>query len=142
MNSLFDFMHGLFKKFCNRETIAYLITGIVTTIVGLAVFWLCEQAGWHVALSNTVSVFSAIAFAFVPNKIFVFRSFSWAAKVLAKEIPAFFASRSLMFVLETALLVLLVDWFGLPGFVCKVFTTALVVVGNYVVSKYAVFRKG
>ena len=70
----------------------------------------------------------------------MFRSASWAPKVLAKEISTFVSGRVATYVAETLMLLVLVDFIGLPGAVCKVFTSVLVVVGNYFVSKKAVFR--
>jgi len=129
------------NKYCNRETISYLICGVLTTIVGIVVFWLCEQAGFHVAVSNTISTVAAVTFAYFVNKIIVFRSNSWDIKVLIREVFAFIAGRFATYVMETLLLVALVDMLGLPGFVCKVFTSVLVVIGNYLISKKAVFTQ-
>lgn len=129
----------MMSKFCNRETISYLICGVLTTIVGFGVFWLCEVSGMHVALSNTISTIAAVIFAYFVNKIIVFRSVSWSIKVLVRELFAFFTGRFATYIMETLLLILLVDVFGFPGFICKVFTSILVVIGNYIISKKAVF---
>jgi len=129
------------NRYCNRETIAYLICGILTTIVGIVVFWLCEQTGFHVAVSNTISTAAAVTFAYFVNKIIVFRSGSWAISVLVWEILTFLTGRLATYIMETLLLVVLVDLMGLPGFICKLFTSVLVVIGNYLISKKAVFIK-
>lgn len=128
-----------FFKYLNRETISYLICGVLTTIVGLAVFWICERTGLHVAVSNTISTAAAVVFAYFVNKIFVFRSASWNPEVLIKEILAFLTGRLASYLTETLLLVLLVDVIGFPGFICKLFTSILVVIANYLISKKAVF---
>lgn len=132
----------ILKKLCNRETISYLICGLLTTIVGIAVFWICERAGFFVALSNTISTIGAVTFAYFANKIVVFRSTSWKPALLLKEIFAFITGRFATYVMETLLLVLLVDMMGFDGFICKLFTTVLVVIGNYFISKKAVFNAG
>lgn len=132
-------MTKLLNKFCNRETITYLISGVLTTIAGLGVFWLCVRAGLNVAVSNTVSTAVAVTFAYLLHKVVVFRSLSWAAKTLAKEVAAFLSGRFAVYVMETLLLVLLVDMMNLPSFICKIFTSILVVLSNYVISKKAVF---
>jgi len=82
----------------------------------------------------------AVLLAYVLNKIFVFRSLSWQIKTLIKEIGSFTAGRLATYISETLLLVLLVEMLGLPGFVCKVFTTGLVVAANYAISKKWVFK--
>ena len=108
-------------------------------LVGIAVFWLCYLSGLHVAVSNTISTVAAVALAYFLNKIFVFRSTSWETAVLAKEVFTFLSGRLATYIMETVLLVLLVDMAGFPGFICKMFTSVLVVIGNYLVSKKAVF---
>jgi len=131
----------MIQKICNREVISYLICGVLTTIVDLIIFWICERAGLFVAASNTISYIGATIFAYFVNKIFVFLSNSWKPAVLAKEMFLFFSGRFATYVMQTLLLVLLVDIMGFDGFICKVFTTVLVVVGNYFISKKAVFKK-
>lgn len=123
----------------NRETISYLICGILATVVSVGVFWICEASGLHVALSNTISTIATVIFAYFLNKTIVFRSKSWAPTVIAKEMATFIGGRLVTYILETALLVLLVDIMGAPGLICKIFTTVLVVVSNYLISKKAVF---
>jgi putative flippase GtrA len=127
------------NKYLNRETVSYLICGVLTTIVGIGVFWICEVSGLHVAVSNTISTAAAVSFAYFVNKIFVFRSASWKGLVLAREIFTFITGRFASYVMETLLLVLLVNVIGLPGFACKLFTSVLVVIANYLISKKAVF---
>lgn len=133
-------LKSIILKCCNRETISYLICGGLTTLLGIVVFWLSERAGSHVALSNTISTGVAITFAYIVNKVIVFRSASWSKGVMVKEVFTFLAGRFATYVMETLLLVLLVNIIGLPGFVCKLFTSLLVVIGNYVISKKAVFN--
>ena len=69
----------------------------------------------------------------------MFRSASWAPAVLTREVAAFITGRLATYIMETLLLVLLVDVMDLPGFICKIFTSVLVVIGNYLISKKAVF---
>ena len=123
----------------NRETVFYLICGMITTIVGIAVFWLCDQTGFAAAVSNTISTIAAVFCAYFLNKVIVFRSVSWEPTVLAREVFAFLTGRLSTYVVETLLLVLLVDVVGLPGTICKTFTSVLVIAGNYLISKKAVF---
>ena len=130
----------MINKFCNRETITYLICGALTFFLALAVFWLCDRAGMHVAVSNTISTIIAVLFAYIINKIVVFRSGSWNLLFLIREISAFLSGRFATYAGETVLLTLLVDVIGLDSFICKIFTTGLVIIANYLISKKFVFR--
>jgi len=130
----------IIQKICNRETISYLIFGVLTTLVDLIIFWICNRAGIYVAVSNIIANIGAVIFAFFVNKIFVFLSTSWNPIVVAKEIFLFFSGRLITILLQTLLLILLVDILGFDAFICKVITTVLVVVSNYFISKKAVFK--
>jgi len=106
-----------------------LLAYVILFYLGLSV--LASQVGSHAV---------GITFAFFVNKIFVFQAKSWQAKTLVREMVAFTTGRIGVLVGETVLLVALVDWAGLPNLPCKLATTALVVVVNYVISKKTVFK--
>jgi putative flippase GtrA len=138
----YKFMQRPFiQKLLNRETISYLIFGVFTTLVDLCSYWLLTNAGAAVGLSNTISSTLAIIFAFVTNKIFVFQFNSWKPLTFLRELVSFFAGRLATMLMATGLLMLLVDYWGLPNLPCKCFTLVLVTICNYFVSKWAVFRK-
>ena len=67
------------KFFINRETILYVVFGVLTTVVSYVVGLLCYytlplEAALLNLVSNGISWVAAVAFAFVTNKIFVFES--------------------------------------------------------------------
>lgn len=123
-----------------RETILYILFGGLTTIVSLVSYGLLTAAGFGVAMANTFSTVLAVAFAFVTNKLYVFKSTSWAVLTVLRELFSFSAGRFATYLLETGLLVLLVDRLSLPNLICKCGTTVLVMVCNYIISKWVVFR--
>ena len=93
-------LKAIFKKIVNKETILYVVFGVLTTLVNFVAFKLftmvfdkliSSQLGVHI--SNVLAWIFAVAFAYVTNKLFVFESKSWEGKVLAKEIPSFVAAR-------------------------------------------------
>ena len=130
----------MIKKILNYETVSYLVSGVLTTIIGFGSFVLFVNANIGTAASNTISTALAVLFAYFSNKIFVFRSARWGIKFIALEFAKFCSGRLVMFVCETLLLVLLVDALGFNSIVMKAFTMVLVVVGNYCFSKWIVFK--
>ena len=62
------------KKIINRETILYLVFGVLTTLVNYAVFWVGIRlfTDKYTLLINAVAFVVAAAFAYVTNKLFVF----------------------------------------------------------------------
>ena len=131
----------LISKFLNRETISYLICGVLTTIVGFGSFALADYTGMGTAAANAISNGLAILFAYVTNKIYVFRSPSWAPRFVAAEFAKFCGARLIIFALETLLLLLLVDVLGFNSLLMKGLAMVLVVLGNYGFSKWMVFTK-
>ena len=106
-------MKKLFQKLLNRETILYLIFGVLTTLVNFIVFDRMNAAlgEKYVLVSETVAFVVAVLFAFFTNKPFVFQSKDWSAKTLAREIPTFFGGRILSFLIEAGLVLAARDWF-------------------------------
>ena len=77
-------MAELYRKY--RELIVYFIVGCLTTLVNWAVYAAgVEWGGWSVAVSNTVAWIAAVAFAYITNKVWVFRSFNWSPAYILRE---------------------------------------------------------
>ena len=83
----------------------------------------------------------AVAFAYVTNKPFVFKSHDWSLKTVAPELAKFVGCRVGSGLLETALLFLTVDLLHWNGNLMKIILSVMVVILNYVGSKLLVFRK-
>ena len=136
----------LYKKY--EEIINYLIIGGLTTLVSLAVKYallftvLDAKDALELQIAVVISWICAVAFAYVTNRIFVFKSKS---KKIFKEIVSFVSSRLLTLGLEMFLMWFFVTllklnsdtWVIIWTIVCQV----LVIVLNYVFSKLFVFKK-
>ena len=131
---------SLLKKY--EEVISYLFFGGLTTLVNYIVYLPCYNIlQWSGTLSNAVAWVVAVAFAFVTNKPFVFKSHDWSAKTLFPELTKFVSCRIGSGLLETAIIFVLVDCLNWNGNIIKLLTSVLVVILNYVASKLLVFRK-
>ena len=140
----------------NRETITYVIFGVLTTLVNLVVFKVFDVlfSGRLYLLTNSIAWVAAVVFAYVTNKLFVFESKSWKFDVLKKEIPSFFGARIASYFIEQAGLWFFVEILRfdervfdfivvkLSGkIVAKLILGVLVVIINYVLSKFIIFAK-
>ena len=147
---------ALFKKLVNKETVTYVIFGVLTTLVNLVVFKGCDVLfkGEHYLVSNSVAWVAAVAFAYVTNKLFVFESKSWRFDVIKKEIPSFLGARIASYFIEQAGLWFFVEILHfdekvfdfiivrLSGKItAKLIIGVVVVVINYVLSKFMIFAK-
>lgn len=141
---------AIYEKY--REIITYLIAGGGTTVVSwgtysAAVMLLPMHAGnLKVLLSNAISWVFAMLFAYITNKIWVFRSYNWKRSYVAAEFAKFASSRLATGLFEIVAVPLLVtlglnqEIFGIEGMVSKVLVSIVVVVLNYILSKLLIFR--
>ena len=126
----------------HRDVLLYLFFGVLTTVVNYVVYLPCYNVlGLSGSVSNVIAWVGAVAFAYLTNKPFVFRSHDWSAKTVIPELTKFVGCRIGSGALETAIILVTVDWLGWNGNAMKLLTSVLVVVINYIGSKLLVFRK-
>ena len=144
----------LFIKY--KEIITYIIFGVLTTLVNFFAFWLFTKIfGEDLYLvNNAIAWVVGVVFAYVTNKLFVFESKSWDLKLITKEITGFLGARIFSFLVEEGGMFLFISVLGLGEksltllgftitgqFIVKILLAVIVVVLNYVFSKFFVFRK-
>lgn len=135
-----ELIQTLFAKFVNYETISYLIVGVLTTIISIAVFAGCyRKLKMSTVVSNIISWIIAVAFAYVANKIFVFQSPSWEMAVVIKEIIGFVSARLLTLGFDIAFIYITVDKLHWNDILCKIGSNVVVMIVNYVASKLFIF---
>lgn len=143
------------------EVISYLFWGVATTLVSWGTYILFiflfrngndvislfgMEMAVTVLVSNILSWVCAIIFAFVVNKLWVFRSKSWKKSVWISELWKFLSARIVTGILEIVAVPLLVGMgldqtiFGVEGMVVKVLVSVAVVLLNYVFSKLFIFK--
>ena len=132
-------IQNLLKK--HWDILTYLVFGVLTTVVNYLVYLpLYNLLGIPAAVSNIIAWAFAVAFAFLTNKPFVFKSHDWSAKTVVPELSKFVGSRVATGAMETGIIFLAVDLMGWNGNLWKIVTSVLVVILNYVFSKLLVFR--
>ena len=139
-------MIGKIKELCKKyeEIIAYLIVGVLTTIVS----WAAKLLANAIFFGNTMYptpmenfILSAInwtagvIFAYFTNRKYVFKSH----EPMLQEIPKFVLSRVFTLVLDIVVMQVLTA-VGVNLLVATIISAVLVVVGNYVFSKLFIFR--
>ncbi len=127
--------------------LSYLFFGAATTGVNWLVYTACVSLSGRINLSNVLAWFCAVVFAYITNKLFVFRSREASAGGILKEIGLFFSSRLFSGAVEI-LGVPLLMWcglrqtlFGVEGMAAKAVISVIVVILNYLLSKLLVFKK-
>ena len=104
----------LIKK--HYDILAYLVFGVLTTVVNYIVYLPCYNLlGLPAVVSNVIAWVVAVAFAYVTNKPFVFRSHDWSAKTVVPELTKFVGTRVASGGAESAIIWIMVDLLGGNG---------------------------
>ena len=130
----------LFEKY--KDILSYLFFGVLTTAVNYLVYLPCYNLlGLSAAVSNVIAWVGAVAFAYLTNKPFVFKSHDWSVETVLPELMKFVGCRVGSGAMETAIMFLCVDLLAWDGNLMKLVTSILVVILNYFGSKLLVFKK-
>lgn len=127
-----------------KEIINYLIVGGLTTVISLIVYYVAVYTvldpnnAFQLQVANILSWIAGVTFAYFTNRKFVFES---KEPNKLKEATKFVGSR-----ISTLLLDMLVMWLGVTILafndkIMKIISQVLVIVGNYIISKFFVFKK-
>lgn len=132
----------MLKNVLNREILLYLLFGILTTVVNLCIYSLCYHV---IKLNLTLSVLIAwilsVLFAFFTNRTWVFQANTRGFRAISKECVGFFAGRvgtgifDILFMLAWVNLLTFHDMSG------KIVSNILVIVLNYLISKFLIFSQ-
>ena len=135
-------MKKLINKLLNRETITYLIFGVLTTAINYGVYYLMYKfTTLEPVVYNIVAWTVAVIFAFFTNKVVVFQSKEFKAVTLVREFLPFIGARIFSFIVEEAFLALTVNLMGMHPLLSKVIICVVVVIMNYFFSKFLIFNK-
>lgn len=124
-----------------KEIILYGVFGAGATLINIIFFYLFRSMlRWKLIYANLFAWIFAFIFAFVTNKIWVFESRGWSGKNILKECVSFFLARFTTLVIDIFLMWLLVTRVSINDIWAKVWTNIIVIILNYMMSKFIVFR--
>ena len=142
---------SLIKKLANKETVLYLIFGVLATVLNIVLFYLFINI-WKMStgLGNILDTIICILFQYFTNRIWVFESKN-NGKEAIKEFIQFILARGLTAIIDQIFVVVGVDFFvakyisysrqGIFSVGIKVLSNIVVIVLNYIFSKLFVFNK-
>ncbi len=135
---------NLCKKFLTKEIILYLVFGVLTTVVSLAIYYasvltfLNPDNAIQLQIANILSWIAGVTFAYFTNRKYVFES---KEQNKIKEASKFVLARVATLVMDMAVMWLGVTILHGNDKIVKLISQVIVVVGNYVFSKLFVFTK-
>ena len=127
-----------------KEIINYLIVGVLTTIVSLAVYYvsvytfLNPKNAIQLQIANILSWVAGVTFAYFTNRKFVFES---KEKNKLAEASKFVLSRVITLIMDMIVMWLGVTILCLNDKIMKLISQVIITVSNYIFSKICVFKK-
>lgn len=140
MNNFANFLKKFFIN--NKQSIMYLIFGVVTTVVNVVVYYISYNL---LSIPNVISTIIAwivaVIIAYFTNKLWVFESKSFALSVVLKEFISFFSCRFLTGAMDVGIMWFGVDFLSFNSTIIKILANIIVIIANYTVSKLFIFNK-
>ena len=137
MKKLIDFI----KKILAIEFIRYLIGGGSVTLLNFFLYVILLYFGVVYHLANLISIVVAKIYGYFINKFFVYKSKRNNILQTAKESFKYAISRAITGVLDYVLVILFVETFNFNKIAVKIFVMIIVIVLNYTLGKFWVFKK-
>lgn len=139
------------KKLFNYEMVTYIFFGVLTTALNLIIFYLFDKLlserfyfkdyDMGFLIANVIAWVFAMLFAFVTNKLIVFKSKDKSFKTVIKELNLFAGARLASLAFEEVWLLLTVTMAGYNKLISKIIANLVVVIMNYFFSKFLIFKK-
>ncbi|HHW31127.1 MAG TPA: GtrA family protein [Clostridiaceae bacterium] len=140
MIRLLTFIKRLFKSLINNELMRYGIIGFLTTLINMVVYGLCTRLGLNYLIANTIAFIIAVLFAFVANDRIVFKVKRNDPASVFSRLIKFFAMRAGSYLVDMLLMFFLIDILKQNDIIGKALTNIVVIILNYIMSKYFIFR--
>ena len=126
-----------------KELFFYAVFGVGATVINIVSYSVLANAFGkkYFLIANIIAWILAFIFAFITNKLFVFESKSWEAQIAMKEFVGFLSARLATGILDTVLMWLFVSIISLDDTLSKIIINILVIIINYIASKFFIFKK-
>ena len=139
------------KKTINKETILYLFFGVLATLLNIILFYFfVTQLKMSTFWGNLLDTVICILFQYFTNRIWVFKSENKGKNALKEFFQVLF-TRSITAIIDQIFVVVGVDFFvrkfiiqtqqSIWSLGIKILSNIIVIVLNYIFSKFFVFNK-
>lgn len=126
----------------HQEGMRYLVFGGLSTVVNIIIFVICTNLiSLSTTVGNSIAWIISVMFAYVTNKLYVFKSKTNNTKSLIKEIFSFTGARIATLVMETIFLIIFIDKLHFNTLLMKIISNILVILLNFILSKVWIFKK-
>lgn len=133
-------LQPFYKRY--KEPLLYLFFGGLAFFLSIGIFWLfVNPLGMDALTANVIDWIIVVIFAYFTNRTWVFKDKAYGLKGIIRECCSFMIGRLGTLAMEEAILWLGIDVLSINSMVVKIVAQVLVIIGNYFISKYFVFKK-
>lgn len=124
-----------------KHYLQYILIGLVTTFISFGSFWILMMLfNLQPNPANIISVVLAVLFAYLANKIVVFKSRCRNFAGLVAELFRFAVARGLSILTEIGGVFLLYSVFHVEALAAKILVSIFVLILNYLFFKFYIFK--
>lgn len=128
------------KKLLSNQFFVYFFWGLCTTLLNLGIYRGLLLVNTKYWLANLIAMLLSRIFAYVTNKIFVFKSKTASPKSLLLEMLRFILARGFTGLIDIFGLIFLVEVIGMDEIISKYLLMGIIILLNFVLGKKLVFR--
>lgn len=125
-----------------KDIVLYLFFGVLTTLVNYAAYFACARLlpVQTTTIPTAIAWIVSVLFAYATNRKWVFES-NTQGTAAAKEFTAFVGARLASGAMDVGIMYLAVDLLGYSDLIMKLLSNVIVVIVNYFLSKFFIFKK-
>lgn len=130
----------LYNKY--STPILYIFFGILTTLINVLIYFILSKINLNNIVFNTsISWLICVIFAYITNKLFVFKSKRTNLYYFLKEFIYFFISRFFSGFLDVFIMYLFVSILSFNNMIIKIISNVIIIILNFILSKLIIFKK-
>ncbi|MFI3175872.1 MAG: GtrA family protein [Eubacteriales bacterium] len=121
--------------------ILYLFWGVMATLLNIVLYEIFANVmGIHYVVANAIDWVLCVAFAYMTNRTFVFKSQVKGFRGIGAEISKFVSCRIISGAMDMGIMILMVSFLHIDDSIAKIVTQFVVVISNYIFSKLFIFK--
>ena len=136
--------HTFLMRFMSkhREGILYLFFGGIAFFLNIFLFWFFRSVfAFNELIANVICWIICVIFQFFTNKIWVFCAETTEIVSSIRQFIVFVGGRVATLLIEEIILAIFITWLNFNDMPVKIAASVFVIIGNYVISKFIVFKK-
>jgi len=132
-------MQELFDKITQQSIIRFIISGCIATVVNLAILYvLTDIFGIWYLISAVVSFLAAFFVSFSLQKFWTFGDRD--TNQLHLQAVKYFIFSSINLVLNTIMIYIFTDFFGIWYILSQIFTAAIIAIESFIIYRFVIFK--